>query len=187
MTTTSLAYRTLVAARSVAVGSMFAVSWIAKKGFPLLAAVSLLCAPLAARADWTEQVIDGGTCIPYPPYERATNTFSGLNYQHWLYGFSGTAFCHLTMPHDWPVKTLSYVLFTGWSQPSQVVTARLCLRSFDLTVACGSAVTISGPPYQVNYVLPPQLPPNADGAFVRFDFPSNSVSGVIELIPVWTK
>src|SRR5206468_1947109 len=139
-----------------------------------LAAVSLLCAPVAAQADFLEQDIDGGTCIPYPPYERANNTFTGLNWQHWLYGFGGTAFCHLTMSSDWPLKTLSYVAFTGWSQ--QVVTARLCVHSFDLAVACGTAVTISGAPYQVSYVTPPPLPPLANGAFVQFNFPANSVS-----------
>jgi hypothetical protein len=53
-----------------------------KKSFPLLVAVSLLCAPQAAQADSTEQVIDGGTCIPYPP-----NTSTGVSWQHWLYGF----------------------------------------------------------------------------------------------------
>jgi hypothetical protein len=160
-----------------------------KKSFPLLVAVSLLCAPLAAQADATEQVIDGGTCIPYPPYERASGTFTGLNWQHWLYGFSGTAFCHLTMTGDWPLNTLQYVVFTGWSQPGQVVTARLCVHSWDLAVACGTAATISGPPnpFQTNFVTPPPLPPNAHGAFVQFNFPSNSVSGVIELIPVWIK
>jgi hypothetical protein len=158
-----------------------------KKRCPLLVAASVLCAPLAAQAASTEEVIDGGTCIPYPPYERANNTFSGLNYQHWLYGFNNIAFCHLTMTSDWPLNTLSYVLFTGWTQPFQVVTARLCVHAYDLAVACGNPATISGDVYQVNYVLPPALPPYADGAFVRFDFPSSSVSGIIELIPVWTK
>jgi hypothetical protein len=117
----------------------------------------------------------------------AVRSLSGLNYQHWLYGFNDVAFCHLTMPGDWPLSTLSYVLFTGWTQPFQVVTARLCVHAYDLAVACGDPATISGDVYQVNYVLPPPLPPYADGAFVRFDFPSGSVSGITELIPVWIK
>jgi hypothetical protein len=158
-----------------------------KKSCPLLIAALVLCAPLAAQAASTEEVIDGGTCIAYPPYEAANSTFSGLNYAHWFYGFGDAAFCHLTMPGDWPLNTLSYVLFTGWTQPSQVVTARLCVHSYDLAVACGAPATISGGVYQVNYVSPPALPPYADGAFVRFDFPSSSVSGITELIPVWVK
>jgi hypothetical protein len=158
-----------------------------KKSFPLFVAVSLLCAPLAAHADSTDQVINGGTCIPFPPYERATGTFTGINYHHWLYGFSGTAFCHLTMTLDWPLKTLAFVVFTGWSQPGQVVTARLCVHSSDVAVACGSAATISGPSAQTNWVGPPPLPPYAAGAFVQFNFPPNSVSGVFDLVPVWIK
>jgi hypothetical protein len=156
-----------------------------KKSFRLLLVVLALGAPLAAQAQTTEEVIDGGTCIPYPPYNPATNTYSSINWQHWLYGFSGTAFCHLTMPGDWPVNTLSYVLFTGGSPG--VVTARLCVHAYDLAVACGGVATISGDQYQVNFVLPPPLPPNADGAFVQFNFPSNTVSTINELIPVWSK
>jgi hypothetical protein len=155
-----------------------------KKSFPVLVAVSLLCAPLTAQAqtNWTDQVIDGGTCIPYPP-----STSTGLNWQHWLFGFSGTAFCHLTMTQDWPLNTLQYVVFTGWS--GGTVTARLCVHSWDSAVACGTAATISGPlnPFQTNFVTPPTLPPQSHGAFVQFNFPSNIVSGVIELIPVWSK
>jgi hypothetical protein len=158
-----------------------------KKSFPPLVAALVLCAPLAALAVSTEEVIDGSTCIPYPPYEAANNTFSGVNWQHWLYGFNDLAFCHLMMPGDWPLNTLSYVLFTGWTNQSNVLTARLCVHPFDLTVACGSAATISGPPYQVNYVTLPPLPPDANGAFVQVNFPSNSVSGIIELTPVWNK
>jgi hypothetical protein len=91
------------------------------------------------------------------------------------------------MTQEWPLKALSYVVFTGWSQPSQVVTARLCVHSYDLAVACGPQSTISGPPFQTTFVTPPALPPNAHGAFVQFNFPANSVSGIIELIPVWIK
>src|SRR5262244_2597591 len=81
-----------------------------KKILPLLVAAWLLCTPLVAQADVRDEVIDGGTCIPYPPYNPAINSFSGLNWQHWLYGFRAVAFCHLTMPSDWPLNTLSYVL-----------------------------------------------------------------------------
>jgi hypothetical protein len=158
-----------------------------RKSFSLLLLVSVLFAPLAAQADSKTEFIDGGTCIPYPPYNQANNTFSGLNYQHWLYGFNGMAFCHLTETLDWPVSTLSYVIFTGWTQSSQVLTAHLCVHGpLDTTVACGASATISGL-FQANYVFPPQPLPSANGAFVQFDFPANSVSGVIELIPVWIK
>jgi hypothetical protein len=158
-----------------------------KKSRPLLVAALILCASLAAQGATKEEVIDGGTCIAYPPYETANNTLSSINYDHWLYGFNDIAFCHLIMTSDWPLNTLSYVLFTGVTQSSQVVTARLCVHAYDLAVACGGAATISGPDYQVNYVLPPALPPSADGAFVQFNFPASSVSTINELIPVWFK
>ena len=157
-----------------------------KKGFTLLVAAWLLSAPVAARAQQSiNQVIDGGTCIPYPQY-RATSPYM-LNFQHYLMVFGGTAFCHLTVSSDWPFNSLQYVLFTGWSQ--QVVTARLCVHSGEWAVTCGQANTISGPLPQYSFVVPPpQLPPGiGGGAFVRFDFPPNSGSGVTMLWPWWYK
>jgi hypothetical protein len=132
--------------------------------------------------------MEGGVCVPYPPYNNANNTFSGLNYQHWLYGFSGSAFCHLTMSDALPVEKLSFVVYTGWTNNGNTLTAHLCVHSFDLSVTCGPASTISGDIYQVNFVVPPSpLPPSLAGAFVRIDFPSNSVSGITTIIPVWNQ
>jgi hypothetical protein len=126
-------------------------------------------------------VIDGGQCIPYPGT-------AGINWQHFLYGFNNMAFCHLTVTDAWPLSTLSFVVFTGFTQPGQVVTARLCVHAYDLTVTCGSPGTISGGAGigAVGVVYPPALlPPLTHGAFVQFNFPSNSVSGIIELLPYW--
>ena len=70
-----------------------------KKSFRLLLLEVALSAPLAAQAQTTYQEdIDGGTCIPSPPWNSANNTYTGLSYLHWLYGARGTAVCHLTMP-----------------------------------------------------------------------------------------
>lgn len=145
-----------------------------------------LCALSVAQAAAAEQDIEGGTCVPYPPFNSANNTNSGLNWQHWLYGFSGSAFCHLTMSSDLRIEKLAYVVFTGWTNSGNTLTARLCVHSFDLSVTCGPSSTINGPVYQVNFVVPPSpLPPSSAGAFVRIDFPNNSVSGITTIIPVW--
>jgi hypothetical protein len=145
-----------------------------------------LCAVPIAQAAAAEQVKDGGTCVPYPPYNPASNTFSSLGWEHWLYGFNGPAFCHITMSDGLPVQKLSYVLFTGGTNGGNTLTARLCVHSFDLSISCGEASTINGGIYQVNYVLPPNpLPPSPVGAFVWIEFPNNSVSVITTIIPVW--
>jgi hypothetical protein len=158
-----------------------------KKSCPLLVAALLLCVPVAAQAGFKADVIDGGACIPYPGYISPASGYSGINYQHWLYGFSDVAFCHLTMHLDWPLNALQYVEFIGETQPSQVVTARLCVHGFDMTVTCGNPVNLSGGGFQANFVFPPSLPPNADGAFVQFSFPQNIVSVITQVTPVWFK
>lgn len=159
---------------------------------PRLVALTVLCTILASpivRAEEYSEVIDGGTCISYPPYNTANNMFTGYNWQYWLYGFRGTAFCHLTFTSDWSISTLQYVVFTGWS--SGVMTARLCWSSYDLTEVCGPSNTI-GPSgaadYEANFVLPlDHIPPLAAGAYVRFDFPANAGSAVSLVIPAWRK
>jgi hypothetical protein len=161
------------------------------RGVPLrLAVCCVALCPISASAPVdaasTYQVIEGGQCIPYPGYQSGSS-YSGINWQHFLYGFRDMAFCHLTMTDVWPLSALSYVLFTGWTQPNQVLTARLCVHAFDLAVTCGASATISGGVYQVNLVFPPSpLPPDADGAFVQFNFPTDSVSGITEVLPVWS-
>jgi hypothetical protein len=135
-----------------------------------------------ARAATRSEFINGATCIPYPPYQTSV----AVPYQHWLYGFSQTAYCHLTMSDEWPVQNLSYVLFTGLS--GGVLTARLYVHSGDLSVTCGASATISGGGYGVNWVAPPSpMPPYASGAFMQFTMPSGQVSTINQLIPVWYK
>jgi hypothetical protein len=95
-----------------------------------------------AQAASTIEVLNGGTCIAYPPYNPATSTFTGVNYQHWLYGFDGIAFCHIAMPGEWPVTALSAVVFNG-SISSGVLRARLCVHSGTATVTCGAESTIT--------------------------------------------
>ncbi|WP_157986067.1 hypothetical protein [Teichococcus vastitatis] len=75
----------------------------------LQASVVLLSTGLGfpGRAEIVSEVINGATCIPYPPYD----TTVAVPYQHWLYAFRESAFCHITMPPNWSVDNLSYVLF----------------------------------------------------------------------------
>jgi hypothetical protein len=137
----------------------------------------------AVNAASTSEVINGATCIPYP-YPSSTQSSFAIPYQHWLYGFRETAYCHLTMSSDWTVKNLSYVLFTG-STSGGVLTARLCVHSGEFTVTCGSQRTSSGS--IVNWVAPPSMPAYVSGAFIHFKFPTGEVSTIRELVPVWIK
>jgi hypothetical protein len=139
----------------------------------------------SAYAATRDEVINGATCIPYPPYGNSAAAASA--YQHWLYGFGQGAYCHLTMSNEWTVNDLSYVLFTG-STGAGLLRARLCVHSGDFAVACGSERTISAGGFPVNWVAPPSvMPPDASGAFVFILFPSSTVSTIRQLIPVWDK
>lgn len=164
---------------------------ILRKYIPGLLLACALSASSAVQGETRSEVINGATCIPYPPYDQSLG-HTGIAYQHWLYGFSahqlfGFAYCHLTMSNDWPVNNLSYVLFTG-SVSSGVLTARLCVHSGDFAVTCGNSSTISAGGFPVNWVAPPsQMPPYVTGAFVHFVFPGGQVSTIRQLIPVWNK
>jgi hypothetical protein len=155
-------------------------------------ALGVLWAASPAHAASTYEVINGGECLPYPPYNPATNTYTGLNYELFLYGFNGIAFCHLRMTQDWPVTALSYVLYNA-NVPNGTMTARLCVHTgMSFAVTCGNPSTI--PPsggfggFYSNWVAPPSpLPPDASGAFLQLTFPNGQVTGVFEIIPVWYK
>jgi len=135
----------------------------------------------SAQAETVPEVINGATCIPYPPYQTTT----AVPYQHWLYGFREIAFCHITMPPGWSVEDLSYVLFNV-SISSGTLTARLCVHSGSFSVTCGAPRTMSGSA-SIHWVAPPALPSFASGAFVQFQFPRDSVSTIQQLIPVWSR
>jgi hypothetical protein len=133
---------------------------------------------LPARAETASEVMNGATCIPYPPYD----TTVAVPYQHWLYAFRESAFCHITMPPSWSVDNLSYVLFQG----TGALTARLCVHSGTFTVTCGAPRTISGGT-SIQWVGPPMLPSFASGAFVHIQIPSRSTATVQQLWPVWSR
>jgi hypothetical protein len=136
--------------------------------------------PWIVHADTRSDVLNGAVCIPYPPYQDA------IPYQFWLYGFNNSAYCHLTMPDEWSVNDLSYVLFTG-SVSGDLLRARLCVHNgHSLAVTCGAERTISSSG-SVNWVARPvPLPPSAVGAYVVFRFPAGRISTVRSLIPVWS-
>jgi hypothetical protein len=144
-----------------------------------------LCISTPVQAASTHEVINGGTCIAYPPYNPATSTFTGLSFQHWLYGFRGTAYCHLTMSAEWRVTTLSYVLFNG-STSSGVLRARLCVHAGNVAVTCGAESSIVAGGFGANWVAPPgTMPPGASGAYVLFTFQPDAIALVFQLMPVW--
>jgi hypothetical protein len=146
----------------------------------LMQSVLLVCALWSgsvAMAATRSEVLNGATCIPYPPYD----TTKGVPYQHWLY-LRETAFCHLTMSSEWTVNDLSYVLITGGAG----LRARLCLHSGDFAVTCGSEVTL--PSSGINWVgMPAAVPAYVTGAFVRVSIPGGALTTVRQLIPVWVK
>jgi hypothetical protein len=135
----------------------------------------------SARAETATEVINGATCIPYPPYD----TTSAVPYQHWLYVFRELAFCHITMPPGWSVDDLSYVLFNA-ALSSGTLTARLCVHLGTFTVTCGAPRTLSGGA-TLQWVQPPVVPSSASGAFVQIQFPRGSTSSIRQLVPVWIK
>jgi len=155
------------------------------KQFALMGLLVLSLFRSSALAATRSEVLNGATCMPYPPY--GSSNVAAVPYQHWLYGFGQGAFCHLTMSDEWPVETLSYVLFSGLTNAGSL-TARLCVHDSSLTVSCGPTRSISGTSTSVNWVpMPPSIPPYATGAFVQITFPSGTVSTLNELIPVWSK
>ena len=91
------------------------------------------------------------------------------------------------MPAEWPVTTLSYVLFNG-SISSGVLRARLCVHSGNVAVTCGAERTIGAGAFGANWVAPPgTMPFAASGAYVLFTFHPDATALVFQLIPVWIK
>jgi len=159
-------------------------------------ALCLPWAPSPANAAASKyEVINGGECLPYPPYQVGGPNSGGLYYQHFLYAFSnGAAFCHLRMTEEWPISTLSYAVYSGVS--SSTTSVRLCVHtglSFVFTCGSLSAIPPSGDApgaVSINVAAPPNpLPPDAAGAYLQFTFPERqpqTVEGaILEIIPVW--
>jgi len=149
-----------------------------------LVLVGVLLASSVVRAQTRFDVINGATCIEYPPY--TTSTRNAVPYQFWLYGGSGVAYCHLMMRDDRSLNDLLYVLFSG-SVSGDLLRARLCVyTTYSLAVTCGTERTISSGGF-INWVVPPgSMPSSAFGAYVFFRFPSGRVSIIRQLIPVWS-
>jgi hypothetical protein len=143
--------------------------------------VALCSAPAVTWAQTHSEVINGATCIPYPPFERS----NAIPYQHYLFAFRQSAFCHLTMSNDWTVTDLRYVLFSG-NTSGGPISARLCLHDSFRSITCGAVSTLTS--FPVNWVAPPSpVPSYSTGGYVAFSFPSGTVSLIYELIPVWSK
>lgn len=152
---------------------------------PLVLALALVCSAgvsATASAQTRTEVINGATCIPYPPFD-ATNA---APYNHFLYGFRQSAFCHINMSNDWRVGDIAYVLLTAsTSDVSTPIKIRLCVYgSGSLSVSCSGEKNLT----TVNWVaLPGSLPSSPAGAFVRLRFPTGKISTIRSVIPVWTK
>jgi len=152
----------------------------------LVAATAAGFAPGAASAETRSDVVNGATCIPYPPFD----TSNAVPFSFFLYGFGQSAYCHFTMPDGWSARDLSYVLFVGTvGSGSQPMRVRLCIyRSSGLATTCGSERTITPGGFPVNWVSPPSsLPSSAQGAYLSVRFPDGVVSTLQNIVPVWSR
>lgn len=150
----------------------------------LALALSLTVAPALTSAETRSDVYNGATCIPYPPF----NSDNAVPYSYYMYGFRQSAYCHFTIPDDWLVGDLSYVLFEGvvgsGTLPMRV---RLCVYSTS-SKTCGAESTITPGGFTVNWVAPPGTPPSyASGAYLHVSFPTDKISVFKQFIPVWTR
>src|SRR5690348_18368155 len=68
------------------------------KQFALMGLLVLSLFRSSALAATRSEVINGATCVPYPPY--GSSNVAAVPYQHWLYGFGQGAFCHLTRSEE---------------------------------------------------------------------------------------
>lgn len=151
----------------------------------LLAAALAVCAPGPSRAETWSEVVNGATCVPYPPF----NASDSAPYSFFLYGFRQSAFCHFEVPDDWNVNDISYVLFagsTGGGSGSGSLRVRLCVYSAPgFSTSCGFERTISSGGATVNWVtLPATMPSYPSGAYLSVKFPANRVSTLQNFIPV---
>ena len=97
-----------------------------KRTVCLLAAALAACLPSASRAETWAEAINGATCIPYPAFAAS----NALPYSFFLYGFRQSAYCHFSVPDDWSVNDISYVLFSGTTDGgSEPMRVRLCVHS----------------------------------------------------------
>lgn len=150
----------------------------------LLALLTVIALPHAAEAQSWREVRNGATCAPYP---LTGSNSAGFAYNHFLYGFRGQAFCQLEIPDDWTVPDLSYVLMAG-SSPNTGVQGRLCIHDGALNGTCGQSATLFANVAGISFLFPPSDPPPFPvGAYIRLDFPSDSVSTVRYLIPHFSR
>ncbi len=154
-----------------------------KRTVCLLAAALAVGLPSASRAEtWTE-AINGATCIPYPAFTSS----NALPYSYFLYGFRQSAYCHFSVPDDWSVNDISYVLFTGTTDAgSEPMRVRLCVHSAPgFGTSCGPERTITPSSAGINWVqLPYSMPSYVSGAYLSVRFPTGQISTLQNFMPV---
>lgn len=146
-----------------------------------LVAGLMLTAPTLARAETHATVKNGATCIPYP-----NESYVGIAYLSWLWGFRDMATCHVEIPNGWSVNQLSYMLYTVSQDGASPMTISLCVANpYGGAHACGSPRTTT-PGLNINWVAPPAPMPAAAGvAYLVIRFPHGEYSRVLQVIPVF--
>ena len=143
-----------------------------------LIATSTLMGEREANAE--SIVINGGTCVPYPNF-GSSNT-GGVPYQHWLYGFRQSAYCHFDLHDDTRASNLWYAVVNGSASTVGPVRLRLCTyRVGSLSVSCGTESTLSGNA-SVALLYPPSGASSPYGAFVHVRFPNGGVSTIRNIV-----
>lgn len=145
--------------------------------------VLALVFPTQTLAQTQSQVVNGATCIPYPPFDAS----NAVPYQHFLFGLRQGAFCHFTMSNTRRVTDLAYVVLVGSvSSGTEPMRIRLCVYSASgFAHTCGFERTITSGGFGLAVVPAPNtLPSSPMGAYLNVRFPAN-ISTVQNFLPVW--
>lgn len=143
--------------------------------FSICASVFLffvVCAGTANAA--TKILMNGATCIPYPPYGERNIGVSPVD--HYLFGFKGSANCHFTLHNDTRAAKVMYAVVDGGTSGSGEVVFSLCTYQWgSQATSCGREVALQGEE-NTAYLYPADDVSGATGMFVRAKFPPGDVS-----------
>jgi len=134
----------------------------------------------AGSVNAEEIVMNGATCVPYPPYGDRNNGTTPVD--HYLYASKGSANCHFTLHQDTKPEDLFFVLVDGGTSGSGVVKLSLCTYQFgSQETSCGLEQTLQGERTIVN--LYPAVDTNDPvGMFVKINFPEGDISIIRTII-----
>jgi hypothetical protein len=144
----------------------------------------------SARADFAEQIINGGECWSFSGKAIPIPNEDYLAKGQILFDKTGEVNCSLRMSNELPVSKLLHVRYYV-VVPKVSMSARLCVFPENGPYSCGpERQNPASSGMTVNSVIPPDpLPKGAQGAFVRFLFPAGADSYMVvhAIDPAWNK